>query len=164
MRVPRTMDLTLGIWRGAIESARSPSPSRTQQKRGSPAMSPHIDTGLPALGRRCHLLDQAQDRRVQRVVEVAHVFVLAVSSQGVLDQVVGADGEEIALLDQQVAMTLRWVSRIITSQRDLGIVFQPVALGAPHRRWSTIAHRAQLGHRRKSVVNMRRRRAHRGSR
>ena len=39
--------------------------------------------------------DQRQDRRVQRVVEVGHRVVGAVDGEGVLDQVVGADRQEI---------------------------------------------------------------------
>jgi hypothetical protein len=59
--------------------------------------------GLAAFVRgRDHRLDGAQDGRMQRVVKVAHVFVLAIGGQGVLDQVVGADGQELALVREKV--------------------------------------------------------------
>ena len=41
-------DLTAGISRGDIERLRRPSPSSTQLKAGSPAMSPQMEIGLPA--------------------------------------------------------------------------------------------------------------------
>ena len=97
------IDFTSGICRGAIERLRRPSPRRIQASIGSPAMSPHIATGLPSLFAALDgLLERPQDGRVQRVVEVADVLVLAVGGQRVLDEVVGADAEEVALRRQQV--------------------------------------------------------------
>ena len=46
--------------------------------------------------------DLPQDGRVSAVVEVGDGFVRAVDGQGVLDQVVGSDREEIDLLGQMV--------------------------------------------------------------
>ena len=45
--------------------------------------------------------DQIQDSRVQRVVEICHLIVRAVDGQGVLDQVVGSDGQVIELFHEQ---------------------------------------------------------------
>ena len=42
----RTTAFTTGICRGVMEKSLSPSPSRIQVNVGSPAMSPHSDTGL----------------------------------------------------------------------------------------------------------------------
>ena len=101
--VERTIDFTTGICRGAIDRWRRPSPISIHASSGSPAMSPHIATGLPARSAPSTIcLQRPQDRRVQRVVEVADVLVLAVGGQRVLDEVVGADAEEVALGGQQV--------------------------------------------------------------
>jgi hypothetical protein len=44
-----TTPFTTGICRGVMEKSLSPSPRRIQVNAGSPAMSPHKDTGLFAL-------------------------------------------------------------------------------------------------------------------
>ena len=72
-------------------------------KRGSPAISPQTLTGIARAQRRLDReLDQAQHRRVQRVVEIGDLLVAAVDRERVLDEVVGADGEEIALAGERV--------------------------------------------------------------
>ena len=54
----RTIDFTSGICRGAIDRLRSPRPISTQVSIASPAMSPHIATGLARSLRRDHDLAQ----------------------------------------------------------------------------------------------------------
>ena len=73
-------------------------------KRGSPAISPHMATGVVerAAGLDDHP-DQAQDGRVGGVEQIVDRVVEAVDGQGVLDQVVGADGEEVQPVGEGVA-------------------------------------------------------------
>ena len=115
-----TIDFTSGIWRGAIDSSRSPRPISTQVQHRSPAMSPHIATGHAGLLRRDDdLAQRAQDRRVERVVEVADVLVLAVGRQRVLDEIVGADAEEVALARRAGRRSSRAGRLDHDAQRDL---------------------------------------------
>ncbi len=65
-------------------------------------LAAHRDRDLGRARGVAHLLQHAQHREVQRPVEVGDVPVLAVDADRVLDEVVGPDGEEVALLGQPV--------------------------------------------------------------
>src|SRR6516165_10652389 len=102
MSRPRMRCLTRGMLRGAIDRLRRPRPSRRAEKRGSPAISPQTLTGMPQR-RLDRELDQPQHRRMERVVEMRHLLVAAVDRQRVLDQIIGADREEIGLGGERVS-------------------------------------------------------------
>ena len=57
---------------------------------------------MPPHGRPAHHHDDAQNRRVQRLVQARHAIVGPVNRQAVLNQIVGANGEEIHLFGEQV--------------------------------------------------------------
>ena len=66
----------------------------------SPAISPHSVT----LCRRASLdgddlREQLEDGRMQRIVEIGQLIVVAVDRERVLDQIVGADRDEVELAD-----------------------------------------------------------------
>ncbi len=87
-------------------------------------------------------LSGAQDRRVQRVVEVPDVLVLAVGGQRVLDEIVGADAEEVALGRQQIGDERRARRLDHDAERHLGIVGDALASRArrrPRRRAASAA-------------------------
>ena len=76
----------------------------TQKERRIARVTRHLaadaDRNASARGRLDGELDEAQHTGMQRVVEVGDLFVAAVDRQGVLDQIVGADGEEIGFARQ----------------------------------------------------------------
>ena len=79
-----------------------PQPISSRSSSGSDAISPHTDTGMPWRTRAAaDLTQQAQHRRVQRLVAIGHALVGAIDRQRVLDQIVGADGEEVDFAREQ---------------------------------------------------------------
>ena len=56
-----------------------------------------------AVGRVNDPLERAHHRRMQRFVQIAHMAIVAVNGHQVMDQVVGADAEKVALAGQGVA-------------------------------------------------------------
>ena len=97
-RRPRMTRLASGIAVGAMLNSRSPSPTSSVSSTGSAAISPQTATGMPrAPAGADDEADSAEDRRVQRFVEPRHAIVGAIDGEGVLDQIVGADAEEIGL-------------------------------------------------------------------
>ena len=96
-----TSCLTARICAGCIEKLRRPRPSSRRVNCVSPAISPHTLTPLPcALHSAMVSRHQLQHGRMQRVVQVRHRFVGAVDGQRVLDQVVGADRQEVEVLQE----------------------------------------------------------------
>ena len=88
--------------RDASRSCAGPWPSSNSVNAGSPAISPQT---LDALAARagpaaiaCAI--ELQHRRVPGVVEMSHGFVGAVDGERVLDQVVGADRDEIEMAQE----------------------------------------------------------------
>src|SRR6185312_3565241 len=77
-----------------------------EEKGGETRVAGHlaaqIDRDPRAHGRLDRELDQAQDRRMKRVVEIGDLFVAAIDGERVLDQVVGADGKELGFGGQRV--------------------------------------------------------------
>ena len=114
--------LTVSRCAGCMENWRSPRPSSRRVRLASPAISPHTETGMPALSAAADGHgDQLQHRRVQRVIEVRHGIVGAVDRQGVLDQVVGADGQKIQVLGEGVHRQRRGGNFDHAADRDAGI-------------------------------------------
>src|SRR6185437_13518762 len=96
MSRPRMRCLTRPILDGAIERSRIPRPSSSGVKRGSPAISPHRLTGMRARSA------ASTANWMQRIIEMRHLLVAAIDGKRVLDEVVGADGEEIGLGGERV--------------------------------------------------------------
>ncbi len=94
---------TIGMAPGVMLNSVSPRPTSRPTSAGSEAISPQSDTGMwcRVAARRTRRM-QPQDRRVQRLVQIGHPIVGAVHGQRVLDEIVGADGEEVHLGGQQV--------------------------------------------------------------
>src|SRR5512137_905381 len=75
--------------------------TETEQDHGVDGLARHLpahgnlDAGL--VPRIHHLADELEHSRVQRFVEVTDPLVYPVDGQGVLDEVVGADAEEVHL-------------------------------------------------------------------
>ena len=80
--------------------------SHADQDRGVDAFAGHFaaheDGDVVVLGRFGDVFEQAQYGRMDGVVQVGHVSVAAVDGHGVLDEVVGADAEEIDLFGDGV--------------------------------------------------------------
>ena len=78
-------------------------PQADQHRRGQRVGrqgAAHADP-TPVFGRaRAGLGDQPQQRRVQRIDPCGEAGVVAVHGQGVLGQVIGADGQEVRMLGQ----------------------------------------------------------------
>ena len=64
---------------------------------------------------------QIENRRMQRLIEIGDRLVSTVDRQGVLDQIVGADGEEVDLAGQAIGDERRRRHLHHHSQRDIGI-------------------------------------------
>ena len=97
-----TRCLMLRSCAGCIDRLRKPRPSRSRVKCGSPAISPQTAIGtrtLSALVDRHR--DELQHRGVQRVVQMRDGVVGAVHRQRVLDEVVGADRQEVELREER---------------------------------------------------------------
>lgn len=71
-------------------------------RQGSAAASPHIPTGIPASLAAVMMPRMERSTEGWKIVQPLHLGVAPVHGHGVLGQVVGADGEEVALLGQQV--------------------------------------------------------------
>ena len=85
-----------------------PRPTSTQASSGSAAASPQTPTGLPARRPACGRdARPAQQRRLPRVGEVGQVGRQPVGGQRVLRQVVGADRQEVDVLEQPVGLQCR---------------------------------------------------------
>ena len=85
---------------------REAAQAHRQQQLGEGRVAGHLaadaDAACPAAGAARWCGDQPQDGRMPGVVEVRHVLVGAVDGQRVLDQVVGADGDEVEVLQEAV--------------------------------------------------------------
>ena len=93
---------------GVMLNSVSPRPTSSVSSAGSDAISPQSDTGNPLPRRRAaHHLDHPQNRRMQRLVQPRHALVGAIDGQAVLNQIVGADGEEVDLARQQIGRVRR---------------------------------------------------------
>ena len=93
----------IGMAAGVMLNSVSPSPMSRPSSAGSDAISPHSDTGmLPARRGAAHEANQAQHGRMQRLVEVRDAIVGAIDGQAVLDQIVGADGQEVDFRREQI--------------------------------------------------------------
>ncbi len=79
-----------------------------------------------------HLRQQLQHRRMQRRIQLAHRFVVAVGRQQVLHQVVGAHGQEIDLVDEGRQGDGR--GRHLDHRADRHVLGQHVAFLAQRRR------------------------------
>ena len=89
--------------RGAIERSRRPRPSSSaREARVARHLAADADGDARAQRRLDRELDQPQHGRMQRVVEMGDLLVAAIDGQRVLDQVVGADREEIGLGGERV--------------------------------------------------------------
>ena len=64
-----------------------------------PAHSHPFPVGMAGLHRHA---DEPQDGRVHRIVKVSYRLIDPIHRQGVLDKVVGANGQEVQFLDQEV--------------------------------------------------------------
>ncbi len=93
----------MGIAPGVMLNSVRPRPINSPTSAGSDAISPHSDTGMRwRRGGAAHQPDQPQHRRMQRLVVIGHPIVGAIDGQRVLDQIVGADGEEVDIGGEQV--------------------------------------------------------------
>ena len=105
-----------------------PRPSSTSARRVSEPISPQRPTQMPAAWAASHrAVDAAQDGRMQGLVEVGHPAVAPVHGQGVLDEVVGADAEEVAFGGQQVGHQHRRRGLDHDAQVEVRVVGQPLA-------------------------------------
>ena len=66
----------------------------------SPAVSPHTDTTLPCAWPSAITSATSRSTAVQQVGQVGHGLVSTVNRQRVLDQIVGADGQEVEILEE----------------------------------------------------------------
>ena len=87
--------------------------TQAQQQSGHGDVTGHFATHADAFAPRLAFGNgaghQLQHRWVQWVVQMGHGFVHPVDGQGVLDQVVGADGEKIEVLEEQAhGQRCRW--------------------------------------------------------
>ncbi len=93
-----------GMATGVMLNSRSPRPieqSDQRQDRRPSRRTPRRDP-TAALPRDAPAAAAAATAGMQRLVEIGHAFVGAIDGQRVLDEIVGADGEEVGLLRQQV--------------------------------------------------------------
>ena len=130
-----------------MERLRRPSPIRTRPAADHPPCRRTSPPRGPVARRPSTIaFKRADDRRMQRVIQVADVLVLAIGGQRVLDQIVGADAQEIGLLGQQVGDQGGAGRLDHGPERHVGIVGDPLArqLGA-HLLADGLRH-AQLGH------------------
>ena len=105
-----------------------PSPNSTGAIIGSPAISPHTVTGMfAAFAAFATIADQPDQRRMQRLVEVRDVLVHAIDRHRVLDEVVRADREEVALGGEQVGGQRR--RRHLDHDAELDVLVERRALG-----------------------------------
>ncbi len=97
----------------------------------------HRDRGLGALCAADGLRDQLQHRGVQRIVQVRHRIVGAVDRERVLDQVVGADRQEIEVAGEVFQRQRRSGHLDHAADRDAPVIRDPLAvehfLGVPDR-------------------------------
>ena len=95
-------------------------------KAGSPAISPHTLTSLPELRwpRRSSAAHQLQHGRMPRVVEMRHGFVGPVDRQRVLDQVVGADRDEVEV-PQEASVSISAAAGTSTIAANLDVAEGP---------------------------------------
>ena len=95
--VLRTTDLTNASSGIAMEND---AQSEAEQEPGVPRIAGHVaadrDRSAGGGGGGEDLRERAQDRRMHRLVQVGHVLVLAIGGERVLDEIVGADAEEVA--------------------------------------------------------------------
>ena len=88
---------------GATLKCRKPRPISSCVYVVLPLIWPHMLAGMPRAMRRLERhVDQSQHGRIGGIVQIRDFFVAAVDGQGVLDQVVRADAEEIHFLDEMV--------------------------------------------------------------
>ena len=81
---------------------RRPMPSSIRVSAISPAISPHTAIGIFAFAAwPMAEREQPNDGGMQRVVQVRHGLVCAVHGERVLDEVVGADRQEIELFQER---------------------------------------------------------------
>ena len=74
----------------------------SRSSSGSDAISPQTETGMPRrTAPRADLTQQAKHGRVQRLVAVRDALVGAIDRERVLNEIVGADGEEVHFARQQ---------------------------------------------------------------
>ncbi len=82
---------------------RRPMPKSTRTDRGWPAISPQRVTGVPVRWQASQdHAEHPEDRRAQRLAEVRDLGIVAIGGHEVLDQVVGADRDEIGLAQDRV--------------------------------------------------------------
>ena len=95
------------------------------------------------------VMNQRQHRRVQRIVEVVDLVIDPVDGQGVLDQIVGADRQEIQVAGEQVGTHRRCRNLDHATHRQVLIKGQPTLaqflLGFRHQAQylEDLLHRAQ---------------------
>jgi hypothetical protein len=82
---------------------------------------------------------------MERLVEVGHILVAAVDGEGVLDQVVGADGEEIDLVREAVGHQGRGGHLDHDAERHVGIERHPLPAEIVADRFDHRLRPAQLG-------------------
>src|SRR3989338_8255352 len=100
----RMTRLTSGTCTGEVENSSSPIPSKSRLSGGSPAISPHIPTGIFAAWPTSMIcLMRRRIAGVGGLIEIGDLLVDAVNSQRVLNQVIGANGEKVHLRRQEVA-------------------------------------------------------------
>ena len=100
--VARMRSLIVTICDGCIEKLRRPMPSRSSVNAGSPAISPHTLTSLlETIGAGDRLRDQLQHGRMPGVVEMGDGLVGAIDRERVLDEVVGADRDEVEVAQER---------------------------------------------------------------
>jgi hypothetical protein len=86
-----------------MEKLRSPSPAAARHGHVAGHFAAHAHALALGVAFGNGVGHQAQHGGVQRVVQVRHRLVGAVDGQRVLDQVVGADGQEVEVLQEQCA-------------------------------------------------------------
>ena len=100
----RMRNLTAGSKVGVMLSSSTPRPSRSgTYQRVARHLAANADLDLVRVAGVHDLLEHAQNHGVRRVVEVGDPVVAAVDGEQVLDEVVRADAEKVALAGQQVA-------------------------------------------------------------
>ena len=99
---PATTRRAIGSAPGVMLNSVRPQPiEQPQQQRIRRHLAADRHRNAAAHGAAPHLPQQAQHRRVQRLVAIGHALVGAIDRQRVLDEIVGADGEEVDLAREQ---------------------------------------------------------------
>ena len=119
--------LTGPIEAGDIDRPRKPSAISTRASSGLPPISPHSVSGVPCWRVLSAISFIARKHgRGQRVEAAGHARVVAVDGEQVLDEIVGADGDEVDLRADLVELPQQ--ARHFEHDAELQILRQFVAV------------------------------------